>query len=251
MVEGGDGAELAQGDTALVHYIGINGRTGDEFNNSWGEGADPVPFPLTEGGLITGFLDGLVGQQVGSRVAIAIPPEDGYGPSGGNPDIDVKKDDSLLFVVDIEDTALSQAEGEPQSLPADVPQLETNADDVPTGFTAPDETAPAPKEIRAEVAILGTGEKITEGQTISFKYLAQIYPDGKILDDAYSRGQSAQAVMGSGQPACWDALIGQTLGSRVVLECPPGSVFGPEGSTELGVGGRDTLLFVMDLLTAS
>jgi FKBP-type peptidyl-prolyl cis-trans isomerase len=250
VVEEGDGDELEEGDTALVQYIGLNGRTGDEFNNSWSQGGEPVPFPLTEGSLITGFLDGLIGQQVGSRVAIGIPPEDGYGPQGGNPDIDVEKDDSLVFVVDIVDTALDQAEGEAQTLPDDVPQLQTDDEDVPTGFTATDATAPPPKEATAEVAIIGTGEEVKEGQTISFKYLVQVYPDGKVLDDSYSRGQAARAVSGSGQPPCWDALVGQTVGSRVVLACPPGTVFGPEGNKDVGVGPDDTLLFAIDLLTA-
>jgi FKBP-type peptidyl-prolyl cis-trans isomerase len=79
----------------------------------------------------------------------------------------------------------------------------------------------------------------------------QIYPDGKVLDDSYSRGQAARAVSGSGQPPCWDALVGQTLGSRVVLECPPGTVFGPKGNKDVGVGPGDTLLFAIDLLTAT
>ncbi len=248
VLDEGDGAVLEAGDTALVRYIGLNGQTGDEFENSWSQD-EPVPFPLTEGSLINGFLDGLVGQSVGSRVAIAITPEDGYGPAGGNPDISVKKDDSLVFVVDIEDTTLSQAKGEPTALPDDWPQLQTDDQDLPTGFTATKTTAPPSDDVRAEVAIAGDGDEVQQGQQISFKYLVQIYPDGDVLDNSYAAGQAANTVAGAGQPPCWDALVGQTVGSRVVLECPPGTVFGKKGNPQIGVDPNTTLLFAIDILT--
>jgi peptidylprolyl isomerase len=41
-----------------------------------------------------------VGQQVGSRVVVAIPPELGYG-KGGNKQAGIKGTDTLYFVVDI------------------------------------------------------------------------------------------------------------------------------------------------------
>lgn len=250
VLDQGDGEELAVGDTALVRYIGLNGRTGDEFDNSWSKGDDPVAFPLTEGGLIAGFLDGLVGQQVGSRVAIAISADDGYGPSGGNPQIDVEKDDSLVFVIDIVGVQLTQATGAARPLPDTVPRLETDANGVPTGFSATGKTGPAPKDVTAEVAIAGEGDPVEQGQTLTLEYLVQIYPDGAVLDNSFAIAQTVSTGAGSGQPPCWDALVGQAVGSRVVLECPPGTVFGRQGNKQAGVDGDDTLLFAIDILTA-
>ena len=57
----------------------------------------------------------------------------------------------------------SQAEGEPQALPADVPQLETNADDVPTGFTARRRPRPAPDERRRRGGHRRRGRRGAEG----------------------------------------------------------------------------------------
>ena len=54
-----------------------------------------------QGQVITGWDNGLVGQKVGSRVLLVIPPADGYGTAGSPPKI--KGTDTLVFVVDILD----------------------------------------------------------------------------------------------------------------------------------------------------
>jgi peptidylprolyl isomerase len=94
----GDGAEVAEGATVTVHYTGVNWNTGEVFDSSWARGA-PASFPT--GGVIPGFRDALVGQTVGSQVIAVIPPELGYGPSGGTPDGSIGADDTIVFVVDI------------------------------------------------------------------------------------------------------------------------------------------------------
>jgi peptidylprolyl isomerase len=52
------------------------------------------------GQVIPGWDKGLVGQTVGSRVLLVIPPADGYG-SAGSPQANIKGTDTLVFVVDI------------------------------------------------------------------------------------------------------------------------------------------------------
>jgi len=94
----GDGPEVQEGQTATVHYVGQLYPDGKIFDESWSSG-QPAEFPLQPGGLIQGFLDGLVGQPVGSRVVIAIPSEEGYGKAGSPPAI--PPDSDLIFVVDI------------------------------------------------------------------------------------------------------------------------------------------------------
>jgi peptidylprolyl isomerase len=94
----GDGAELEEGQTATVHYVGQLYPDGKVFDESWSRG-QPAQFPLTPGGLIQGFLDGLIGQPIGSRVVLAIPSDQGYGEAGNPPAIPPNSD--LIFVVDI------------------------------------------------------------------------------------------------------------------------------------------------------
>jgi len=95
----GDGAAIADGDTALVQYKGVLYDGGKEFDSSWSKGV-PTTFTISEGSLIKGFVTGLVGQKVGSQVLIVATPEDAYGdtPREGS---GIPKNAPLVFVVDI------------------------------------------------------------------------------------------------------------------------------------------------------
>ena len=93
----GEGDPLEEGDTAVVHYTGWV-WDGEQFDSSWDRGA-PASFPFVTGGLIDGWIEGLAGQNVGSRVLLVIPPELGYGEAGSGEAI--PGDSTLVFVVDI------------------------------------------------------------------------------------------------------------------------------------------------------
>ena len=54
---------------------------------------------IGEGQVIPGWDKGLVGQTVGSRNLLVIPPAQGYGAKGSPPAIGPK--DTLVFVIDI------------------------------------------------------------------------------------------------------------------------------------------------------
>ncbi|PJJ53491.1 peptidylprolyl isomerase [Mumia flava] len=97
----GKGAKVKDGDTVTVRYLGVNGRDGKEFDTSWGgEDGDTTDFPITSGQMIPGFVEGLVGQTIGSRVLISMPYTDGYG-TGGSAGAGIQAGDSLVFVVDL------------------------------------------------------------------------------------------------------------------------------------------------------
>ncbi len=59
--------------------------------------------------------------------------------------------------------------------------------------------------------------------------------------------------VGVGQviPGFDEGLVGQTIGSRILLVIPPEKGYGAEGNQQAGIAGTDTLIFVIDLLLAS
>jgi peptidylprolyl isomerase len=96
----GTGPAIKEGDSVTVNYLGdVWGRGEKPFDNSYGRDA-PTTFPLTKGGLIDGWIKGLSGVKVGSRVLLIVPPKLGYGKAG-NSQIQVSGTDTLVFVIDV------------------------------------------------------------------------------------------------------------------------------------------------------
>ena len=91
----GDGAEAKPGDQVLVHYVGVDFDSGEEFDSSWGRG-EPIRFGLT--GLIKGWQEGIPGMRVGGRRQLVCPPELAYGPAGGGHRLSGR---TLVFVIDL------------------------------------------------------------------------------------------------------------------------------------------------------
>lgn len=94
----GDGAEVKAGDTIVVNYLG-QAWDGGVFDNSYDRGAT-IDFPIGVGAVIGGWDQGLVGQNIGSRVLLSIPPELAYGQRGV-PQAGIAGGATLVFVVDV------------------------------------------------------------------------------------------------------------------------------------------------------
>ncbi len=94
----GDGAEVEKGQTIVVDYLGQVFEGKKPFDDSFS--AEPTTFEIGVGSVVPGWDKSLVGTSIGSRVVMAVPPEDGYGKQG-NPQAGIKGDDTLYFVVDI------------------------------------------------------------------------------------------------------------------------------------------------------
>lgn len=104
-----------------------------------------------------------------------------------------------------------------------------------------------------EVGVLepGTGAVVESGQTIEVNYYGQVW-NGAMFDNSYDRGSSIEFPIGVGTVISgWDSgLVGQQIGSRVLLTIPPHEGYGPNGAPRAGIGGDDTLVFVVDILGA-
>lgn len=95
----GDGAEVTAGQTLRVNYTGVLWKDGTVFDSSATSPQGSFQFTVGEGRVISGWDKGLVGQKVGSRLMLVVPPAEGYGANGSPPAI--AGDDTLVFVVDI------------------------------------------------------------------------------------------------------------------------------------------------------
>ncbi|WP_156464623.1 FKBP-type peptidyl-prolyl cis-trans isomerase [Aeromicrobium sp. Root495] len=246
VVAEGSGEKLETDDVVKLNYVAVNGRTGKQFDNSFKTGS-PISITLKEGSILDGFVKGLTGQKIGSRVLVAIPPKDGF--PDGQEQLGVKKTDTLVFLFDIVAKVPSEASGQAKKLPADVPELVLK-DGKPSAFKKTSSSPKMVKKASSHVVIQGTGPAVKAGQTLNVQYLGQVYPGGSTFDSSWDRGQSASLSLDS-VIECWKTqLPGQKVGSRVVLECPSATAYGKQGSGEKIKGGDD-LLFAIDILDAS
>jgi len=245
VLEEGDGAALQLGQKVELNYLGVNGRDGMEFDTSFGN-PEPASFVLEPGQLIDGFITGLEGVKIGSRVLVGISPEDGYGPAGGQPDAGIEKDDSLLFVIDVLDATdvLKRAKGTPVEPGAGLPTVTLAADGAPT-IEVPS-GPPSPKTLE-QTLITGEGAPVEEGQTLTVHYTLVGWESGEVIESSWENGAPVPLPLVQGQvmPALVASLTGKPVGSQVMIVVPP--QVASEGAAE---PVTDTLVFVFDILDA-
>ena len=248
VVAEGDGEEIQSGDQVLAQIWLGNGFTQKKAFSTY-DADQPQLLTVDEKQLSEFFLSGLEGQTIGSRVAVAAPAETAFGPQG-NPQIGIGNKDTVLTVIDLLDSVPQGPDGTAERAPAWAPALE-GSDDAPTGLDfsgtpEPDGT------LKDAVLVKGSGEKVAKGQTIVVNYLGQVYGGKKPFDESYSQQPTSFPIGVGSVVKGWDqTLVGQTVGSRVMLAIPPELGYGPGGNKQAGIKGTDTLYFVVDILAAA
>lgn len=96
-LEEGSGATAKADDAVTVNYVGVNYKTGKEFDASWRYGK-PFTFELGAGFVVPGWEEGLEGMEVGAQRELIIPPELGYGYRRQE---GIPPGSTLVFVVDL------------------------------------------------------------------------------------------------------------------------------------------------------
>lgn len=117
---------------------------------------------------------------------------------------------------------------------------------------APEITYPteeAPHGLHVVVLEEGDGPVVQAGREIDVNYHGEIW-NGGVFDSSYYRGESISFPIGVGTVIKgWDeALVGKTVGSRVLVSIPPEKGYGARGVPQAGIGGTDTLVFVVDII---
>jgi FKBP-type peptidyl-prolyl cis-trans isomerase len=210
--------------------------------------------PTVIGGtMLPGLETALIGQKVGSRVLAVIPPADGYGTSG-NSQLGITGSTTLVFVIDVIKSYTDTAS-------ASGTQVSNGGGSLPTVTahtgSAPTITIPAnnpPSALVTKTLIKGSGPKVTKGQYVIAQYTGYIWRTKKVFDSSWTSGSPFGFVIGANPEQVipgWDSgLAGQTVGSRVMLVIPSKDAYGSAGQSQAGITGKDTLVFVVDIIDA-
>ncbi|MFF2326245.1 MULTISPECIES: FKBP-type peptidyl-prolyl cis-trans isomerase [unclassified Streptomyces] len=245
VISQGDGATLKNGDAIQVNYLGQSWDSDKPFDNSF-DRKQPFDLTLGAGMVIQGWDKGLVGQKVGSRVELVIPPDLGYGEQGQG---DIKPNATLVFVVDvlkstqIPTTAKGTAVAQDN---IDLPKVGTNTDGKAPKVTIPTKTDP-PKKLVSNYVLESTGAVVKDTDSVVVNYVALLWKDGKTFDSTYSTGKTqtfplAQVTL----KGLKNGLVGKKIGSRVLLVIPPDQGFGDKAQQT--IPANSTLVFAVDLL---
>lgn len=225
-----------------AQYVGINARTGQQFDASWDRGA-PAALSLQQ--VVPGFTKGLTDRRVGDRVLIAMPGPDGYDASGGNAAAGIEVGDTLIFVVDILAASVTAPTGEQVAPPAGLPTVGDEGGR-PT-LTIPAGAQP-PAELVVQPLVRGTQRAVGENDFVMVHYRSWSWKTGQVLEDKYEQPDSG--AIAETIPAWRKGIVGQPIGSRVLLVAPPAEGY-PEGSNNPPVDKGDTVVYVVDILFAS
>jgi FKBP-type peptidyl-prolyl cis-trans isomerase len=245
----GTGPTMTTSDSLLGNFVlyDWSGTTNKLLGSTFSSGS-PTLFSSS---LLPGLQKALVGQKAGSRVLAVIPPAEGFG-AAGNSQIGVKGTDTLVFVVDMIQT-ISNTAGvsgtQTSNGGSGLPTVTAAPGKAPT-ITIPDSTPPS--SLTVKDLIKGTGPTVTKGQLIVVQYVGVNWRTKKVFDSSWSRSEPFAVNIGEGQVIKgWDTgLVGQTVGSRVLLIVPPADGYGKSGQSSAGIKGTDTLVFVVDIVAA-
>jgi peptidylprolyl isomerase len=97
----------------------------------------------------------------------------------------------------------------------------------------------------------GSGAPVKKGQWVTVDYVLVNGRDAKELQNTFG-SQKADFPVDDKKflPGLVKGIVGKKIGSRVLVGIPPADGLGSQGQTQLGIGGTDTLLFVVDLTAA-
>ena len=131
---------------------------------------------------------------------------------------------------------------------SDLPEASGGFGDKPK-ITISKGTDPSPK-LESTVLTKGDGATVKKGDLLVADYLGETYANKKVFDNSYDRKVPAAFPIGTGNviPG-WDkVLVGAKVGSRVLMSVPPKQGYGKKGNSQAGIKGKDTLVFVVDLI---
>lgn len=199
------------------------------------------PIDLSNPELPEYVVAALNGVPSNSRIGLVIPSAVMLGTSTGAENVA-----PMLLILDVQ--AIEEgaaATGEPrestQSLvttsatPGEPPVIEVHSDQ------------PEPTEQVLEVTIKGDGATVEEGDHVTVQYTGLLFSDGTEFDSSWSRGGIPTAFPTTGVvPGFANALVGQTVGSRITTVFPAELGYGDQDTGTIPPGS--TLVFVVDII---
>ncbi|HAM27174.1 MAG TPA: hypothetical protein DCP11_10905 [Microbacteriaceae bacterium] len=241
----GKGAPIQDGQPVIVDVTILNGTDGAVLQKS--------SYSASGGSVITvgkstfpAVSEGLRCATVGSRVAIVGSPKDSHSGQADEAN-GIAKNDSFVYVIDIKSAYRAKADGADQVPVNGLPAVVLAPDGTP-GITVPNTAAP--KAFSATLLKKGDGATVKSGDFAIIKDTGISWANKAVFSSTWKTGQATVVNVGTSSVVAGlsKGLVGQRVGSQVLLVVPPKLAVSDGSDTSVTVPSGATLIYVVDIL---
>ncbi|MGO1392743.1 FKBP-type peptidyl-prolyl cis-trans isomerase [Agrococcus casei] len=255
--EAGEGKRAGVGDSAIAHVTVQDGTTGEVVFSSQQGGA---PFGLSVGSAEDGraLESAALCAAPGSRIVAVTTVLDALGEGSSFAGSQLAPTDAVVITYDVMDVFAGRAEGLPQPAHPELPGVTVTELGQP-GLTFKNNTPP--EELTVAQTIKGNGETVAAGDSILVQYTGVNWDTREVFDSSWNTAKPNAAPDAAGsQPVVfpmqqgqvidgfYNGLVGQPVGSQVIISVPPEQGYGNSPNMPPMIGPEDTLVFVVDIL---
>lgn len=244
-IEPGTGSTIALGQLVTFDTLVVDGETGQTEMSTFG-GQSPNQMILASSTANVTMLSAMQSSRVGGKFLYVVPTGDtstGTQSAPATPGPIASK----VIAVSIRsvENVPSEAHGQSKKPVATMPKVTFAADGTPSLVAPKGEQATS---LSSEVLIEGTGPKVLAGQTLAVKYYGWLW-NGKSFDSAWGADKQPEVISLNEVISGWSkAMVGKTVGSRVLIVVPPAMAYGGAGNEAIPPDA--TLVFLVDVLAA-
>lgn len=106
----------------------------------------------------------------------------------------------------------------------------------------------APEGLQVEVLSEGDGPAVQQGVPVLADYAGVVWGQTEPFDSSFSRGAPALFSLQNVVEGWSKGIPEHKVGSRLLISIPPDMGYGSEGNSQAGIGGEDTIVFVVDIV---
>ncbi|WP_231601174.1 FKBP-type peptidyl-prolyl cis-trans isomerase [Salinibacterium sp. SWN167] len=246
----GDGDQVGAGDITTLQITIYSGETGEQLIST-GHDTAGLRVAVTEGA--PHFGDIAQCATVGSRIITTGTAGDILGAENiAQNQLPLADEDTIVMVSDVENRYLGKADGADKLAPAGFPSVVLAPNGQP-GFTFP--SGDAPSELMFTALKVGSGETLEEGDAAVMHVSGIEWGAESTFTNSWAESgvpgtflmESTETSDSGLPPGLTEALIGQTVGSQVLIVLPADVGFAADAlPTDVTSGA--TLVFVFDIL---
>lgn len=233
-IEQGDGETvITSADQLVVLDISlVSGETGEHLVGTAYDGDLTRSIPLSQWTqTFPVFEDALACTSEGSRVAVALAPDDVDAETAAG--LGLAEGESAVAVIDVRKVYLAAADGSDQFNSGTGLPFVVRAPDGQPGLVIPD--GAAPEDVVVQTIKKGDGPVVEGDVPVRAHVLGVSWDDKTEVKSTW--GAVPESIVLDGDPVLEEALVGQTVGSQVMVVVPADQ------------GGTDqATVFVFDIL---